>query len=356
MDLTLANDSTNESAEYDSWIEWFCARSGGFFTEVPEEFIEDDFNLTGLANLVPYFREALEMILDIESMDDMLLDEPLISQSAELLYGLIHQRYILTLGGLEDMMNKFEHGDFGTCPRVYCRQSFVVPCGRYDFPGLDTVKVFCPLCQDIYNPTSSRYATIDGAYFGSTFPHLLFDTYPELVPSPSVNKVYEARIFGFRVSPKSKSGPRMGWLRQRPLDASELDSFESEEREDGNEGDEEEDRKEDEDMWDESEAELEEEPGEKDVEGGGGENRRLSPTQVIDGGAYRYEKEAPNQGQPIPSRPLPNSRQPFGPLESIGSPVDPHSPLTPPISIIESPNKSHRHLDSPTSLSRGFMM
>jgi len=37
-----------------------------YFTEVAEEFIEDDFNLTGLNFLVPFYKEALEMILDIE--------------------------------------------------------------------------------------------------------------------------------------------------------------------------------------------------------------------------------------------------------------------------------------------------
>lgn len=34
--------------------------------KVSEDFIEDDFNLTGLAALVPFYKEALEMILDVE--------------------------------------------------------------------------------------------------------------------------------------------------------------------------------------------------------------------------------------------------------------------------------------------------
>lgn len=36
------------------------------FAEVSEDFIEDDFNLTGLSQLVPFYKEALEMILDVE--------------------------------------------------------------------------------------------------------------------------------------------------------------------------------------------------------------------------------------------------------------------------------------------------
>ena len=36
------------------------------FAEVTEDFIEDDFNLTGLSQLVPFYKEALEMMLDVE--------------------------------------------------------------------------------------------------------------------------------------------------------------------------------------------------------------------------------------------------------------------------------------------------
>ena len=41
-----------------------------FFAEVSEDFIEDDFNLTGLQSQVPMYKEALEMILDVEPEDD----------------------------------------------------------------------------------------------------------------------------------------------------------------------------------------------------------------------------------------------------------------------------------------------
>lgn len=50
-----------------TWISWFCSLTGHqYFAEVAEEFIEDDFNLTGLNLLVPFYKEALEMILDVE--------------------------------------------------------------------------------------------------------------------------------------------------------------------------------------------------------------------------------------------------------------------------------------------------
>lgn len=101
-----------------------------------------------------------------------------------------------------------------------------------------------------------------GAFFGTTFPHLFFQTYRELAPapfwrppqvgeaqpsprssqgsnprsSPFVNPnpnggqkraagyVYVPRIYGFKVSERAKNGPRMQWLRLRPEDPEDLDA------------------------------------------------------------------------------------------------------------------------------------
>lgn len=332
---------STSSGTPESWISSFCALLGHeYFAEVSEEFIEDDFNLTGLQNQVPMYKEALEMILDVEPEDEdeeeedeeeeeeeeedddddavmrgengerlsgsyrraserrqlrLANDIRVIESSAELLYGLIHQRYITSRPGMQQMADKYGLQHFGSCPRVFCNGARVVPVGCSDIPGQETVKLFCPSCLDIYTPPNSRFQSVDGAFFGTTFGYLFFMTFPEyelaskgdplnlaatnpafsqspelptaatksrsssltstpvpnstpaaaetippptLLPQPSIingiptsnlapglgpGKIHENRIYGFRVAERAKTGPRMKWLRDRPVDINELD-------------------------------------------------------------------------------------------------------------------------------------
>lgn len=226
-DSELYESQSDLSPDMDTWIGAFCALSGHeYFAEIAEDFIEDDFNLTGLSAFVPHYKEALEMILDVEPEDGTRTpDVMLIEHSAELLYGLIHQRYILSRQGIQQMAEKYDLGHFGHCPRVFCSSTLVLPVGRYDTPGNENVKLFCPSCGDIYTPPNSRFQDIDGVYFGTTFANLFFESFPDLVPKIKQTKLYQPKIYGFKVSERAKTGPRMSWLRMKPDSAEDLSNF-----------------------------------------------------------------------------------------------------------------------------------
>lgn len=235
--------SSDPEDDYVPWIQQFCESFGhDYFVPVAQEFIEDDFNLTGLSLQVPYYREALYTILDyqVETSEDNggaakaangkrsdLPNKALLSHSAELLYGLIHARYIILKLGLTAMASKFERSEFGICPRYYCDGMHLIPVGATDIPGQETVRLYCPCCNDIYLPLSLRYLNIDGAFFGTTFPGLLVKMFPEIENQCNIriNKVnqdnYGLRLFGFRVHELLATGPRMRWLRQYPQGAGE---------------------------------------------------------------------------------------------------------------------------------------
>eukprot|EP01035_Chromulina_nebulosa_P019018 gene19018-24838_t len=174
------------ASEEDSspWISWFVNMRGNeFFCIVEEDFIQEEFNLTGLSSMVPYYDHAVDMILDLEIPLDSLSEDQqeIVETAAEVLYGLIHARYIITSKGMQKMFEKYKTNDFGRCPRVNCRGQAVIPLGLSDNPRIYPVNMFCPCCKDIYYPKSSKHAGIDGAYFES----------------------YVPRIFGFKISKES---------------------------------------------------------------------------------------------------------------------------------------------------------
>ncbi|PKU74512.1 Casein kinase II subunit beta [Dendrobium catenatum] len=158
------SDVSGSDGDDTSWISWFCnIRGNEFFCEVDDEYIQDDFNLCGLSSQVPYYDYALDLILDVESSHgDTFTDDQneLVESAAEMLYGLIHARYILTSKGMAAMLEKLKSYDFGRCPRVYCCGQPCLPVGQSDISRSSTVKIFCPECEDVYYPRSKNQGSI----------------------------------------------------------------------------------------------------------------------------------------------------------------------------------------------------
>ncbi|KAJ5827430.1 hypothetical protein N7447_004193 [Penicillium robsamsonii] len=180
------------------YFQFVSSRGNEYFCEIDEDYLTDRFNLTGLNTEVSYYQYALDLVTDVFDLDadDDLREQ--IEKSARHLYGLVHARYIVTTRGLAKMLEKYKKSDFGKCPRVMCDGHALLPLGESDLPNISTVKLYCPKCEDIYNPKSSRHSSIDGAYFGTSFHSILFQVYPALNPEKSSRR-YEPRIYGFKV-------------------------------------------------------------------------------------------------------------------------------------------------------------
>ena len=162
---------------------------------------------------------------------DTLTEEQqeLVESAAESLYGLIHARFILTTRGMTKMVRakdiyiskhtsivgynfcsikydlqqeKYVKADFGRCPRVLCQGQALLPGSISDVPRSNVVHVFCPQCQELYYPRSTKQANLDGAYFGTTFPHLFLLLYPDCIPTKPTLP-YVPRIYGFKINSDS---------------------------------------------------------------------------------------------------------------------------------------------------------
>lgn len=193
MEKLLADDSD----EY--WIGDFMHREENHgIVRVPDEFLEDRFNVVGLDRYINSFEETYSSILDKGPRGDPV--------SEALLYYLIHQRYIFTKAGLEAVLDKVMNEEYGVCPRVGCMSAAMVPVGMSDKPGRGYTKTYCHGCREVYEP-GGVLGALDGCAWGRSFPHFLILTHPYDFPSRACEK-YVPRIYGFRIcSPDDNDSP-----------------------------------------------------------------------------------------------------------------------------------------------------
>lgn len=100
------------------------------------------------------------------------------------------------------MLEKYLLGDFGTCPRVRCQRQYVLPVGVSEELNTSRVKVYCPKCQEVYQPRSGQ-VDLDGAYFGTSFPMAFIQNHKQrMMPKDDMEKgpvSYIPKLYGFKV-------------------------------------------------------------------------------------------------------------------------------------------------------------
>lgn len=160
--------------------------------------------MSGLQTEIPQIADCVALITDTYTADITDSEMVRLEKMATHLYGLVHARYILTTRGLQKMLEKYRNCDFGRCPREMCQQHPLLPVGTSDIPRQSTVKLYCAKCEDVYVPKRSTTRDADSAYFGRSFPAMLFQAYPNIIPEKRPKEIYVPTIFGFKLHNHAK--------------------------------------------------------------------------------------------------------------------------------------------------------
>ena len=207
MDKEISNvyQKSTSMSEKRKWVDWFLDQPMfSIFVRIDDDFIMNPFNFYGLKLNFKFFNEAYDCL---KKGNYGPHDDKQIEHEAEVLYGLLHARYLLTRPGLQGIFEKFQMGYFQTCPRVNCKACTCLPYGISEKPSEHKLKMYCPSCSDVYLCTEgSDYENLDGAYFGPSWLLMFLQKYSDkirkLIPEKQP-KVYVPKIFGFRLCHES---------------------------------------------------------------------------------------------------------------------------------------------------------
>jgi hypothetical protein len=178
------------------WIRDFVSRNQ-WLCAVADDYVADNFNLYGLSKVIVDYSDALKVVRG-QFISSRAIPEHLQTQ-AEILYGLIHSRYIITFPGVREMKSRYDKQLFGTCPRVGCSNQSLLPIGVNPDPGEMSVKTFCATCQEIYNSDCG----LDGSCFGPYFPHFFVQAMGSDIKIEHKNPT-KLGIFGVPIDPRSE--------------------------------------------------------------------------------------------------------------------------------------------------------
>eukprot|EP00980_Cylindrotheca_fusiformis_P019801 scaffold6949_cov107-Cylindrotheca_fusiformis.AAC.1 len=188
------------------WVRKFLSdRPKDVLLPVPNEFIEDGFNLAQLAPIIerigfqilgenavsiakelmqtseitfPIYRLALQLILNENENENLFLQHPLIppnviQEAAEALYLMVHARFCQSPRGLDALRGIVRTEMYGKCPRVSCRGSPLLPYGSSSnysrIQQKSSCSRYCPTCGEVWSCWESK---TDGCAFGPDLCHL----------------------------------------------------------------------------------------------------------------------------------------------------------------------------------------
>ncbi|XBW36833.1 hypothetical protein QEN19_002412 [Hanseniaspora menglaensis] len=260
-----------------------------YYCKIPKNYLVDEFNLTGISQSIRNYSLLYRLLIGSLRIKDLekkhifeIIGDPNYDQASKLklfhleivlhrvfkLYGAIHVRYVITKDGLDQVAEKYDNKLYGPCPRYYCSEVQLLPCGLTDFPKTSICKLYCPSCFDLYEISPNLHPILDGSFFGASFVGIFLNTFTELdkyvakkkqgiineslkqknlmleqdpnmflpyddilVSKPGLkhtlqNFQYEPKIFGFRINTNSEIGPRMKWLRHWPVSDEQKKEFE----------------------------------------------------------------------------------------------------------------------------------
>ena len=219
------SDKRFPEVERKDWIYWFCRLRGNeFFVEIDSDFIKNEENLVGIncdkfIKILLGEKPSLKELTSRQNIEDL-------SEIREI-YGLIHKRFINTPLGLGLVREKFLDGVYGYCPRLLCNKQVLLPVGLSEDMRYSQVKVFCPLCQEVYKPRDIFYGYLtgkkvykfdlpDGVFFGTSFPQTFLLNFPDLDPRIINSEKYIPKLYGFRIF--GKYGSKYYTKDQKELD------------------------------------------------------------------------------------------------------------------------------------------
>ena len=221
------------------WVRQFLmSRPRDALLPVPKDYLSDGFNLAQLAPIIervgwehaaisgnnlkisgtssyPLYRQALGVLLqndDDNDKSDTSTIDPSIQHAAEILYLLVHARFVSSPRGLDTIRRLVHNHVFGQCPRQSCGGMSLLPTGVSENVGHSSCQRYCPSCGETWAWWDS---CTDGCAWGPSFCHLWGLTHGEGLVLQAISRrpisasrasLVQPRIFGFPLHPAAAWG------------------------------------------------------------------------------------------------------------------------------------------------------